>query len=61
MRKRLTARINLGKTNGKNDAEEGPDARRRGATTEAWAAHSAGRSDEPTKQMGRHRRRGTSV
>jgi len=38
----LTARMNLGKTNGENAAEDGPDAR-------------------PTKQMGHHRRRGTSA
>jgi hypothetical protein len=57
----LTARMNLGKTNDENAAEDGPDARRREATTEAWAAHAAGGSDEPTKQMGHHRRRGTSA
>jgi hypothetical protein len=44
----------------RDDDEDGPDARRREATTEAWAAHAAGRSDEPTKQMGRHRRRVTA-
>src|SRR2546430_8608173 len=29
-----------------------PDARRRRATTEAYAAYAAGRSEEATKQMG---------
>jgi hypothetical protein len=45
----------------RDDDEDGPDARRRRATTEAWAAHAAGRSEEATKQMGRHRRRPVSV
>jgi hypothetical protein len=51
----------FGMTNGKNDAEDGPVARRRRATTEAWAAHAAGRSEEATTQMGHPRRRGTDV
>src|SRR2546423_9327245 len=36
--------------------EKGPDARRRGATTEAHSVCAAGRSDEATKQMGPYRR-----
>jgi len=40
----------------RDDDEDGPDARRREATTEAWAAHAAGRSKEATKQMGSYHR-----
>src|SRR5687767_11920807 len=35
--------------------EEGPAARRRRATTEAYATYAAGRSEEPTTRMGLHR------
>src|SRR4051794_30284195 len=41
-------------------AEKGPDARRRGATTEAWPGHVAGRRDEATKQMGPYQRAGSA-